>query len=453
MRRFTTHGMMTMLLPLVAFYCLCASTAHAQADPSIIDWGSPAGHPPPYQTPDIWVDNDGDGVKNEPGEPTRGLVNQLVAQVRNLGPSPANGVQVRLSYAPYGAWGPTSDANFKEIATVSVDLGAAGTSTAERTVQRDWDLSNSLEDNGGMWGGHTLGEFDHFCVRVHIIFPVDSNTSNNMAQNNFANVEVAYSSASMMKIVLPNSKNAPAVGELVFRGLPPDWNPVVKGIDDPTSRFTLKPGEIRIITISLTPPRPERVQKIPDISARSNDLSVNQVMAGQSVPPDKRHVDVGLKLDGELVGGVSFDITAVETPTVRFAPSGGVLSPYIIGTWDLRGGRRSFLQLVNPTGRPLRVMVALFDDNEKPLKCLRDSLSPNDLLEIDIKRELREGYGVVKVVSYSEREDRPEAGVIGYQRLFVSRFFYKGLVSESPLHQIPAETLKDDLQFILRACH
>jgi hypothetical protein len=423
--------MLTTLLPLVVFTCLCASNAHAQADPSIRDWGSPPGTPPPWQTADVWVDNDSDDVRNEPGEPTRGIVNQLRAEVRNLGSSPANNVQVRFSYAPYGAWGPSSDDNFKEIATVSVDLAAAGTSAAHHTLGADWDLSNALENNGGMWGGHTLGEFDHFCVRIHITFPGDANPSNNMAQNNFVNVEVAFASSSMLKMVLPNPKDAEAVGQLEFRGLPQDWRVAIGGIENADSRFMLKPREFRILTITLTPPRPEKIPKI----------------------ADTRHVDVGLKLDGELVGGVSFDITPVETLSVRFPPSGGVLSPYIIGTWDLRGGRRTFLQLVNPTGKPLRVLVALFDDNEKPLKCLRDSLSPNDLLEIDIRRELGKGYGVVKVVSYSEREDRPEAGVIGYQRLFVSRFFYKGMVSESSLHQIPAETLKDDLQFILRACH
>jgi hypothetical protein len=422
--------MLTTLLTLVAFSCACASTTHAQADPSIRDWGSPPGSPPPWQTTDVWVDNDSDDVRNEPGEPTRGVVNRLWTRVRNLGPSPANSVQVRFSYAPYGAWSPSSDANFKEITTSSVDLGAAGTSDAEHNLEAEWDLSNPLENNGGMWGGHTLGEFDHFCVRIRIIFPGDANPSNNMAQNNFANIEVAFSSSYMLKIVLPNPKDGDAVGELVVRGLPQDWRALIRGVDD-TPRFMLKPQEFRILTITLTPPRPEQMPKT----------------------ADTRHVDVGLKLDGELVGGVSFDITAVETPAVRFPPSGGMLSPYIIGTWDLRGGRRTFLQLVNPTGKQLRVLVALFDDNEKPLKCLRDSLSPNDLLEIDIKRELEKGYGVVKVVSYSEREEKPEAGVIGYQRLFIRRFFYKGMVSESSLHQIPAETLKDDLQFILRACH
>ena len=462
MRFLRPQALLATVLWLVALSGLFVADAHAQPDPAVSSFGSSSV---PWTTSNLWVDTNGNGIPNEVDEPSRGRVNRLVARVWNLGTTPANNIQVRFSYAPYGAWHFSDDSHFKVIDdTININDPTNPIPPGDsRVVNVDWDLTNLAENNGGIWGGLTLADFDHFCVRVQITASDDSNMGNNRTQQNFANVEVAFGTAAPMKIVIANPKDAQAIGELSFRGLPRDWNPVVKGLRDPFAKFALAPREFKVITLTLTPP-PRRAVFGTDGPARHNNavrtrsaaLLSAPSAASQQLSSDQRSVDVGLKLDGELIGGVSFVITAVEPGATQagemFPPSGGTLSPYLIGTWDLRSKQRTFLQLVNPTGRHLRVLVALFDDNEKPLKCLRESLSPNDLVEIDIRRLLEKGFGVVKVVSYRESEERPEAGVVGYQRLYVSRFFYRGLATESALHQIPLETLKGDLPIIRQAC-
>ena len=99
------------------------------------------------------------------------------------------------------------------------------------------------------------------------------------------------------------------------------------------------------------------------------------------------------------------------------------------------------------------VLIALFDDDERPRKCLREKLSPNDLLEIDLKRLLSDGYGVIKVVALNPGDGRPEPGVVGYQRSF-GRCFWCGeqLKGESILQPIPDEILQGDLPIIQKAC-
>lgn len=414
---------------LLIFLVLClfsASLGYAASDPSIRDWGSPPGSPPPWQTTDIWVDNNGNGMPNEVGEPSKGMINRLFAKIRNLGTSTANNVTVRFAYAPFGAWGWASYADFKEISVVTgVNLTPSGTTDAEKTIEVEWDLRDLSENNGGKWGGYTVGDFDHFCVWVRIEYSADSNPGNNNARNNFTNVQTVFGGSYSMKFLVTNPKKEEASAEVIIKGIPENWEVAVEGIKD-YRRFVLKPKEFRLLSLIFTPP--------------SGCLSST---------PTKKNVDVSLRLDNEIIGGISF-VAAVEKGTpMPFAPSDGILSPYLIGTFDQRDSIRTILHIINPTAKYIRVMVAFFDDNEKPLKCIHDKLSPNDLLEVDVRRyELPAKLGVVKIVSLNEKEDVPERGVVGYQR-----HLFKGSGStETILQSIPAEILKDDLKYIWKIC-
>jgi len=421
----------------ITFLCLAlllpAGSLLAQADPSIRNWGSPPGSPPPWQTPDVWVDNDGDGAVNEPAtssqpaEPSRGITNRLFARIRNLGSTPVSMVRVRFAFAPYGLWAPGSLADFRPIGTLTVpSLGAAGSVDAESTVEIDWDLSNLAEDNGGAWGGFTVGDFDHFCVLVTLAAESDANPGNNQAQNNFFSVSIADGVATSLKFLIANPKQQDAAAEVIVRGLPQNWRWELPGFEQ--GRTILKAREVRPVVLTFTP------------------------LASDPEPEVAARVDVSLKLDGQIAGGISFD--AREAPEARaFPPAGGSLSPYLIGTYDLRSGHRTALQIVNPTGRPLKVIAAFFDDNEKPLACARERLSANDLVEIDVRRHVQARTGVVKIVSFDEQSDRPVAGVVGYQRTFAKSFFSGSkLRAETALQQIPAEILAGDMEMIRRAC-
>ena len=163
----------------------------------------------------------------------------------------------------------------------------------------------------------------------------------------------------------------------------------------------------------------------------------------------KQNVDISLRLKNKIVGGISFIATAKRNnepqPHFSFPPSGGILSPYLIGTYDLRRGN-TFLHIVNPTAKHLRLYIAFFDDDEKLVKKIWEkNLTPNDIVEIDVRRASPGAkFGVVKIVSFNTKEKVPEVGIVGYQR----HIFDKGGTSESNLSPIPAEILRDDLRFI-----
>jgi hypothetical protein len=286
------------VLAALILVLLGAGPTLAQQDPSIRNWGNPEGTPPPWQTPDIWVDNNGKGTddpagRDEVGEPSIGQSNNLFAQIRNLGPGAIDAdILVRFAFAPYGVWTAASDADFKEIGSVTVHgLGAAGAMDAEKTVEINWDLSNLMEDNGGAWGGHTIGEFAHFCVLVTLSYGGDANMANNVAHNNFTNVPISGEAQQSVKFLIANPKATEAVAEMLIQGLPETWRSRLEGAEQ--GRFVLKAHEFRAVSLTFTPPK------------RSSDAA-----------PLSAHVDVSLKLDGAVAGGLSI----LPLPAVARSP-------------------------------------------------------------------------------------------------------------------------------------
>src|SRR4029077_5400409 len=107
------------------------------------------------------------------------------------------------------------------------------------------------------------------------------------------------------------------------------------------------------------------------------------------------------------------------------------------------------LHIINPTATPLRLWVAFFDDNETPLKCVKQDMSPNDLFELDVaKVKLSGKFGVVKVVALNRDIDVPRAGIVGNQRII----FKPEGVSETGLHPVPHDILQKDLKLIWPVC-
>ncbi len=161
----------------------------------------------------------------------------------------------------------------------------------------------------------------------------------------------------------------------------------------------------------------------------------------------------------DAVGGfhlvtVGVDKTALTADCLIKVSEGGrgqagIVTSFIIGTYDLRDGAESFLHIINPTGRNLRVVIAFFDDKERPVGCRKDKLSPNDLLEVDVGRQnLGAKFGVVKVVALNTEKDVPEVGVVGNQRMLLQRG-----ISETSLHPVSEDILEEDWKYIQKACH
>jgi hypothetical protein len=127
----------------------------------------------------------------------------------------------------------------------------------------------------------------------------------------------------------------------------------------------------------------------------------------------------------------------------------GGVAAYLIGTYDLREDTRTFLHLLNPSGENVELLIAFFDDAERPVGCARDRLTPNDLLELDVARAGPQArLGVVKVVAFEPGRPVPTARIAGNQRIL----FGRDRVSETALHPVPDPILKGDLERIRRAC-
>jgi len=156
-----------------------------------------------------------------------------------------------------------------------------------------------------------------------------------------------------------------------------------------------------------------------------------------------------LSLNGRVVGGFSFVATVKKEEWSCPRPSGGTMSAYLIGTYDLRDAN-TILHIVNPTAHHLVVLVVFFDDDEKRLRELEFKLTPNDMEEIDVRRlGVDAKLGVVKIVSFDPRTREPKLGLVGYRRYVSAR----SGISESLLHPIGAEALKDDLPIIIGKQH
>lgn len=130
----------------------------------------------------------------------------------------------------------------------------------------------------------------------------------------------------------------------------------------------------------------------------------------------------------------------------------GMFSPYLIGTFDQRN-TQTFIQVINPTAKDIEIYVAFFDDNEKPLKCVKEKLSHNDLVEINVGRlKLDAKFGVVKIVSLIDKKIYP--GIVGFQRHFFSkptiRIPYG--VTESNLASVPGTVLDEEFKIIQEVC-
>lgn len=140
---------------------------HYEIDPSQWAWT--------WVSPDIWVDNDGDGLADD--VVVLGQDNQLVIRLRNQGHADASEVDVSFWYQDAAAglsdsaWQRVEDAGgmVQSLAGLSLAAGATGTF-------------------GVKWAPQPSGDSKHFCVRAVVSCPRDPNPENNRCLSNFGNV-------------------------------------------------------------------------------------------------------------------------------------------------------------------------------------------------------------------------------------------------------------------------
>ncbi|MFN0214823.1 MAG: hypothetical protein ACKVT2_11255 [Saprospiraceae bacterium] len=181
-------------------------------------------------------------------------------------------------------------------------------------------------------------------------------------------------------------------------------------------------------------------------------------------------------------------LTTNSKPTMqfsKFSPSGGVLSPYLIGTWEVHPGIETSIFLANPTSQALHFKAVYFDQsgNLNPGRfgppCYKDIIPPNGLMKIDSSNFVLGSRGAIKILSYTQPEEgalQPQSGLIGYEQKIYSRWKLELVTSqklgrwtvpwfgyigywdpyshtEAPLFQIPNEVLQNgELAIIHEVC-
>lgn len=132
-----------------------------------------------WVSPDVWVDNDLDGVAD--GEVFFNFNNKLHVRLHNKGNLAAAGISVELWYQD--ASGGLSNAGWLPVQnTGGVTQSLAGLNLAAGASQA-WSVD---------WSPAPSGMSDHFCVRAIVTVPGDPNTDNKRVLSNFGNVKVKF---------------------------------------------------------------------------------------------------------------------------------------------------------------------------------------------------------------------------------------------------------------------
>ncbi len=266
----------------------CSSADLSGPDPSITPWGAALSPPtPPYwQTPDIFVDNNGNGIPDEYGEPSLGKAdNQLFARVTNVGNAPASGYRVRFAAKPY-----TTNASAPAVDIDHVDEAGTLAAGAARTYQVAWDLTATYIM------AHFPSMFwntNHFCVQVTIESssgsPLnDANPNNNFAQNNFDNIPLSGLRGALSAratFYIYNHLDHGAIASLQWAAQRPGWTVHFENVADP-ARIPLQPKQwLEVVAVAVPAP-------------------------GTPLPnaTDPARIDITQQLDGAVVGGLTMGV-------------------------------------------------------------------------------------------------------------------------------------------------
>lgn len=149
-----------------------------------------------WVSPDIWVDNDGNGLADN--EVFFNQNNKLFIRLRNQGRAAASGISVEFWYQDASgglsdsAWLPVQ--NTFGVAQTLTGLNLAVGATNQFSV--DWAPAPS-------------GASKHFCMRAIVTVPGDPNTDNKRCLSNFGNVKAAgpYLDLSLLRRFLLESRD------------------------------------------------------------------------------------------------------------------------------------------------------------------------------------------------------------------------------------------------------
>ncbi|HEU4727166.1 MAG TPA: hypothetical protein VFT22_04740 [Kofleriaceae bacterium] len=288
-------------------FSLAFSPAAAAPDVMVTRWHTVAGKE--YEidsrnwawtwvSPDLWVDNNDDGVADGPVFNTD---NKLHIRLHNKGNLAAKGIQIEAFYqnAALGlsptAWKPVTDKlGVKQVLT--------GLSMAAGTTQ-DWVMK---------WSPQPIGASHHFCVRVVVTVPGDPNTDNKRAISNFSAVKLKRKDLQDLKIVL--AELAPRLKPGSVQVVPrlqgrPDLKISTRDIRELGRGDLTALPELRIsyVPVAATPhaaapSEGQQVRRLPDqlVSYRTDPRALPPGVAGKPM------VTIGVAGKDMPSGGVTF---------------------------------------------------------------------------------------------------------------------------------------------------
>ena len=295
-------------------FTVSVSPASPAADVMVTRWHSLVGHEYhidsrnwawTWVSPDIWVDNDGDGIAD--GIVFFNFNNQVQIRLHNKGNAAASGLSVNFWYQDASgglsdaAWMPVQDT----LGTTQVltGLSVAADSSAVFTVN---------------WSPAPSGTSHHFCIRA-VVSSADANTDNKRLLSNFGNVVMMFSRHIDIDLVRRN---------------PLDWHAPVEMVVVPrmAKDFELSPRDLKALgPLALAPGetiqdrlrvthRPikavqEHAHDARTTAFRANadpDPTGNYPVDPDSLPPGVSKmpmITVVHRVDGRALGGVTFLLT------------------------------------------------------------------------------------------------------------------------------------------------
>jgi len=238
------------------------------------DWGVTPSSPPFWLSPDIWVDNDGDGV---PDKIIPGKTNKLFAAVHNIGSAQLTNVTVEF-YSDFV----TAGFDFNSAVLIGTATIPSIMPTSTEIVEVPWNvpLSNPQPGEGGP-----------LCVGVRAFSSGDPLTSpnsvpydNNIALRNFFPIEARPGQTVNFDFKVHN--NQPTVGNVELDlnlNVPSGW----KVSFDKPGPFSLSPGSslFDILKIEIPP---------------------------AASPGDRGEIDVIEKIGSNVIGG--FRVAVLVAP-------------------------------------------------------------------------------------------------------------------------------------------
>ena len=266
-----------------------------------------------WVSPDIWVDNDGDGVADS--DVFFNYNNQLTIRLHNKGRVAANGIAVDFWYQDAsgglspGAWLPVQN-------TASVTQSLSGLSLAAGATGQ-WVVD---------WSPVPSGASHHFCIHAVVTVPGDPNSDNKRVLSNFGNVHVKFAKfvdISIVRRLLAIDPAGPVELSVVPR-LGPDLGIAARDLLAQRVRH-LEPGEtardvIRILHAPIRERIAHRHPKLHDTHHACNCAGVpTQPDPRGHYPTDPRALPPGIadrpmitlvhSVRGLAIGGVTLLVT------------------------------------------------------------------------------------------------------------------------------------------------